>query len=836
MSWILNRAGQQQQEGPYEDGQIVYMIQSGQLREGFICAPGTNQWVPLGAHPPFAEALGGGATAGRQKRSGTMVMSASDAHPPQQGAPPAAAPAGWGAPQAQGPVPGYGASPGYTSPAAVGAGVAGPAPGAPPAGWGGAAQAMPPTAGNAQAPAKKGKAGLVIGVVVGLLVAVGLVVGLLFVFAGGGSRVSKHVPQDVLVFVEFPNSATALKTALGVDFLDPTKIDADKQLQNAVKSLTDSFQIDKGAAESLLLGLEGGAFAMRRDAGRDQAVVLLTFRKANVVEPWLKSERVTKEGKFGSSGERYFVATAKTQPAPDAPPLTQAMAGMSVAKDSKEEVLVWFPEPAILAMGNLDLLDDVDSVITKGEGSLAENEGFKQSEFKKDSTMIGYVSPDVLDEVRGDEPRKLIQGYLDGVAPFTLDASFVDAGMLTRLRGQFKGNRITADEALPNSVDLTLAGRLPIGTLGYVAVGSERTEDGKAMKTRLIKQIRATDEGAAQELETSLQQLEQSSGVSFDRLIDAIGNEMVFGLVVDSSFKLGLNPPPTDQLDKLAGVLITQVGKEDAAADVVKQARVKLFEEGPLKPTYVVKQQGIGFQGLPSDPKLPTVQVFFHEGRLLIGVGGKQVLAKALLALGGKEALSGDKAHEKALQALGPKPRILMWVDSGRIGGAALAALPEEQKLALKEAEKQFGVSHEAVKLTGDDRITAAAALFAESNGDVWNASLETLNAPSLGVLAGIESFVQPPPPPPIQPFDPTLQVPGLFLPQTGVPQCDGYLIMMFQCGERTKDPALTAEARALEARLKGELTDPTRHAAATTQCSQDLLQFLVKNQKCAGN
>lgn len=836
MSWILNRAGQQHQEGPYEEGYVLQLIQSGQLREGFVSVPGSNQWIELAEHPPFAHALG---VPVKQRRSGgTLVMQAGDAAPN-------ARPEGaqWNA----GPSPGAHA-PHHVNPSPAmtpgAAGFGGPAPGAPPPGWGGAAQGMPPTLPEQPKPRKeKGGLGLIIG---GAVAVVGLVVTgalALVLLTGAGSKASQFVPDDVLAFVEFPDSAVALKNALGVDFLDPSKVDAGKQLEQAIKGLTTSFGLDKSQAEDLLLGIEGMAVTLRKEAGREQIAVLLTFRNESVIKPWLGSERVTKEGKFGSSGERYFVARAKDVPASDAPAAIQALSGMSIAKDDDSQALVWFPDKSVLCMGHVDLLDDIDSVITKGDGALADSERFQSVDFSGDAVLLGYLSPDVLDEVKDEAGRKWIQGYLDGIAPFTLEASFDDAGILTRLRGQLRGSRISEEEGLPGAIDLQLPKRFPTATVAYVAVGSERAEDGKALRSRLVKQVRASDEGAAEELEAALGQLESSAGVSFERLIDAIGNELALGMVADPAFELGPEAPLMEQLDKLAAVLLVQVGSEEAASDVVKQARTKLFEDGPLKASYVIKQQGLGFQGLPNDPKLPTVQVFFHEGRLLVGVGGKQVLAKALLALGGKDSLASDEAHEKAMKSLGAEPRLLVWVDGGRLGKSQLDALPEATRNEFDQVEKELGISRAAVKLEGPDRVTAAAALFAESKGDTWTYAVETLNAPAFGVLGVVGPLLNPPapglpPPDPLAPPIPTTPpIPGLFLPQTGVPQCDGLAILMFQCGQRTADAALSEQARALETRLKTELAaDPTRAGAAGNQCSQDLLTFLRDNPQCSGS
>ena len=55
MRWFLNVNGQN--SGPYDDAAVVQMIQAGQLTAAWICKEGGNDWVALGAHPPFAQAL-----------------------------------------------------------------------------------------------------------------------------------------------------------------------------------------------------------------------------------------------------------------------------------------------------------------------------------------------------------------------------------------------------------------------------------------------------------------------------------------------------------------------------------------------------------------------------------------------------------------------------------------------------------------------------------------------------------------------------------------------------------------------------------------------------------
>ena len=53
--FYLNRGGAP--EGPYEEGRIVHMIQTGELTQGGVCPVGQNQWWQLNQVPAFAQAL-----------------------------------------------------------------------------------------------------------------------------------------------------------------------------------------------------------------------------------------------------------------------------------------------------------------------------------------------------------------------------------------------------------------------------------------------------------------------------------------------------------------------------------------------------------------------------------------------------------------------------------------------------------------------------------------------------------------------------------------------------------------------------------------------------------
>jgi hypothetical protein len=55
--FFVNRGGGRAPEGPFEEARIVRLILAGKISSGHVCAAGTQRFVPLASHPPFAAAL-----------------------------------------------------------------------------------------------------------------------------------------------------------------------------------------------------------------------------------------------------------------------------------------------------------------------------------------------------------------------------------------------------------------------------------------------------------------------------------------------------------------------------------------------------------------------------------------------------------------------------------------------------------------------------------------------------------------------------------------------------------------------------------------------------------
>ena len=55
MRWYLSIEGQNY--GPYDEAQILQMIQAGQVGNDWMAPDGGQEWVAVNSHPPFAQAL-----------------------------------------------------------------------------------------------------------------------------------------------------------------------------------------------------------------------------------------------------------------------------------------------------------------------------------------------------------------------------------------------------------------------------------------------------------------------------------------------------------------------------------------------------------------------------------------------------------------------------------------------------------------------------------------------------------------------------------------------------------------------------------------------------------
>ena len=150
----------------------------------------------------------------------------------------------------------------------------------------------------------------------------------------------------------------------------------------------------------------------------------------------------------------------------------------------------------------------------------------------------------------------------------------------------------------------------------------------------------------------------------------------------------------------------------------------------------------------------------------------------------------------------------------------------KDQKKAIEKFEEELGLSIDAIRLEGDDRITSAFAFTMEPGDDRWGLQIETLNFEALGAMAGAVTLLRS-----------KASVGGgdsFFLPDTGMAMCDIYIIAKHGCGERTGNSAMKEEARADEIHYKSKLAaSPGNKSKIDSECMQKQADFMSEHKEC---
>ncbi len=671
MGWYINRG--QAPEGPFEEQQVVQMIRSGQLRGGTACPPG-GFWGPLESHPPFAEALGQAALA----TAPTMIGEAQPGYPPAAAAPPG----------------------------------------------------LPPVA------PKKSRAGLVIGLVVALLSIGGGAAAYFFLFAKPGAKLAASVPADATIYLEVPSIPAALEAYFKSDLVKASKVEPKKVDEQVREAGKDAFGAKADTISDVVASLESIAFAMGDPSKGSEAAALIAFGKTGPIEELLKSERFSAKGEL-AGGKRYELKKGASPSGADlgtqTGALKLALAEMHV--DGERDALVWFAKKKLLVVGSAAYIERIGGVVNDGKDALAASEPWKKVEFEKGALAMGYIDVGKLTEPgKSIGDKKFFDGYLKDVSPIAVTLMNSDAGVVLAIAGELKGDKISADDALPPPAKLKLPAKLPKETFEYLALSTKTDKHGKELKDRLVKQLSALEEKSGQEFDKGVDEVAQQLGMTADELFNVPGDELAIGLVAAKDIEIDVKKEPTSYIAQLALAVLIDVHDKDAAKKLLHAVRDK------AKAFADVTEQGDGFDATPKAPGAPKIAVRMFGGTIAIAAGG---LADRVLesAEKGKDALDGDKAERVAVSSTGGNPRVLLWFDLARAADRVLAWLKTQPEFNAKlaEAEKQAGVAFSELPLTGDNRFTATLALDLDSKGASWRYRLAGVNAPfTLGVFGAL--------------------------------------------------------------------------------------------------
>jgi len=662
-----------QQEGPLETSQIIQMIQSGQLTDGHVAQPGSTQWIPLQQVPEFAQAL-------------------------------------------------------------AGRGVGATVPGGP------AGQPGAPAAGGGAPPKKKGAPmGLILGLI-GLLVVAGAGVGLyFFFFRGVSSNLSANVPKDTQIFFEIPSAPAALRGFATMDVVDREELEPEKMLEKVQEGLEESFDLSGDEAEALLGDLESVAIAAR-GLGDDEpeAALVLSFKGTDAVETLLGTDRFEDTDEDIGGGKRYALerVDADYDEMKDWSPARKSFSRMRFEEDSERDAFVWFADAKLLAIGHPDLIEDIGKVSLEGEESLSKQDKWKQANFASDASALLYIDTELAEEIDEKEIEKLVEGYLQDVAPVAGTVGFSDAGVLFTVNGELKGDRIE-DEDYTDAAELDVHEHLPAETVLYLAMSTKSGLSGEEAKDRMLEEMEELDENSAKDIEKALETIEEELDIDIEDALDALGDQMAIAVAVDEGFEVDDEPKPEDFMSEMGLGILVHIGDEEKAKELVSTLKEKVFEDGPLEKEYELEDVGDGFDAEPESDRSPEIRVRLEKGFLLIAAGGK---AEAFTkALEGEATLDGVKAHARAMDAVGGKPYVIYWEDTGRVAKAMLDFVEskDDMKDELEEAEEETGLSASAFRFEGDERVTSAFSISVTPEKDRWSYSVKALNLPMATMGAG---------------------------------------------------------------------------------------------------
>ncbi len=602
------------------------------------------------------------------------------------------------------------------------------------------AYAQPPYPQPPPPPAKKSGGGLWIGcgiVLVLLLVGAALAGGAYLFFMGQKPtpHLARYAPKNASVFVEMPSFQHAVIAAAGMKPLDSSRIDEKQMQQELTLAFVNAFTIPQEDARAIVLSFDAAAFVARDTNRAGQAAVMVTFSNKSI-EKVFASGRFSLEGPFVSGGMRY---TLEKRPpstvSPNAGVLEHGLSDMETGHGTKRLDLVWFPKKKLLVFGDDQMATDMAAVLDGNADTLEKNEAYKAAKktFESGADVAFFFDPHDLDDVTGSD-KKLVDGLLKNRDPMTGAIKIVKAGVMMDAHATLTGASLPPDDLVPPATKLTSPRRLPGDTIGYMAMSSKTKMPSAAIHALLSKAIADGNATAEKEFRQGLESTETSLGFKLDDVLDLMGDEAAFAILLDPAFKLDTTNGIADELSNF-GVVLAIAVKDDAKAKLVL-AKLRAELETP-DVAAIAKLKAIP-NGWEVDPDtkaafpVPNLTVKYDGKQILAVIAGTAMTTRALDALErDKDTLKASPAHELALGALPQDANFYMWMDTGRITSVMTDGATHVHKSGTRSI-----VPVDAIRLIGNDRLTTAVAIRISPQKGTWLVDIDSLNLPATALFS----------------------------------------------------------------------------------------------------
>ncbi len=591
-------------------------------------------------------------------------------------------------------------------------------------------------------PPPKGKS------LMGVWIALGAVALLLFagvvgavvyfvVFSKPAPHLARYCPKSTSLYFEMPSPKKSILSASKMKPLDESRVDEKKMMDETIGSFAGAFTMSREAAKEVVDGIDAMAFAARDTNGSGKAVGIISFSNPAAAEKLLRSVRFSDEGPYGGSGGKKY--KLERRPSASVPAGTNLFEmGLSdMAMTSSKDTLVWFPKAKLLVFGDDPMVTDVDRVIAGGSDSLEQNDAYKTAKrnFESGSDMAFFFDLHDLDDTKGTTSQKLLDSYLKGRQPVTGAVKIVRAGIMMDMHGTLSGSAMPPDDLAPKAAKLSFPHKLPADTVAYMAMSMKTKMTAAAIRSMWIERMGDSDPAMAKAFKDSLDSMERSMGFSFLDIVDMVGDEIAFGILLDPTFKLDTTNGITDELNNF-GMVYAIATKDDAKARMIlSKIRTKL-EDPTLAP--ILKVRALGTDGFEVDWQttaaypIPNLTVKYDGKQVIAVLANGSLTTRAFDALQkGKGTLGDEKAHELAFGALPQDANYYMWLDTGRITSVMMDGMSHVKKGAMTSM-----LPLDAIRLTGPDRVTSALAVRATPKNGNWAFDMDSLNLPATSLFS----------------------------------------------------------------------------------------------------
>ena len=127
-----------------------------------------------------------------------------------------------------------------------------------------------------------------------------------------------------------------------------------------------------------------------------------------------------------------------------------------------------------------------------------------------------------------------------------------------------------------------------------------------------------------------------------------------------------------------------------------------------------------------------------YDGKqIVLVIASPALTTRALAAIqGGKDTLEKNSAHELALSAMPKDANFYMWLDTGRI-----TSLMVDGASHVSRHKTGSPLPIDAVRLTGNDRVTSALAMRSSIKNGSWSVDVDSLNMPAMSLFSVAEDL-----------------------------------------------------------------------------------------------